>query len=102
MDISKNLDLNNIFSKKNFKNITGNILDKFILIIALYIVIRYSLDFKVVYPQIILEMYEETLFKMFLYLLLFIIMNYNLTYGILYFIFLMFLEFDNILFMKED
>lgn len=88
----------NKLSKFNFRKYTDYIL--FVLII--YILIRYSLDFKVIYPDIILELNEQYIFKILLYLSLFIIANYNITYGILYFIFLLFLEFDNILFMKDN
>ena len=88
----------NKLSKFNFRKYTDYIL--FVLII--YILIRYSLDFKVIYPDIILELNEQYIFKILLYLSLFIIDNYNITYGILYFIFLLFLEFDNMLFMKDN
>lgn len=88
----------NKLSKFNFRKYTDYIL--FVLII--YILIRYSLDFKVIYPDIILELNEQYIFKILLYLSLFIIANYNTTYGILYFIFLLFLEFDNMLFMKDN
>jgi len=88
----------NKLSKFNFRKYTDYIL--FVLII--YILIRYSLDFKVIYPDIILELNEQYIFKILLYLSLFIIANYNITYGILYFIFLLFLEFDNMLFMKDN
>ncbi len=88
----------NKLSKFNFRKYTDYIL--FVLII--YILIRYSLDFKVIYPDIILELNEQYIFKILLYLSLFIIANYNTTYGILYFIFLLFLEFDNVLFMKDN
>ncbi len=77
-------------------------LDYFLLILIIYILIRYSLDFKVIYPEIILELNEQYIFKILLYISLFIISNYNLTYGLLYFIFLLFLEFDNMLFMKDN
>ena len=88
----------NKLSKFNFRKYTDYIL--FVLII--YILIRYSLDFKVIYPDIILELNEQYIFKILLYVSLFFITNYNITYGILYFIFLLFLEFDNILFMKDN
>ena len=88
----------NKLSKFNFRKYTDYIL--FVLII--YILIRYSLDFKVIYPDIILELNEQYIFKILLYFSLFIISNYNLTYGLLYFIFLLFLEFDNMLFMKDN
>jgi hypothetical protein len=79
---------------------TKKYIDYILFILIIYVLIRYSLDFKVIYPEIILELNEQYIFKILLYLSLFIIANYNITYGILYFIFLVFLEFDNILFMK--
>jgi|TARA_E500000178_G_scaffold346530_1_gene398299 hypothetical protein len=82
----------------NYKEVFDNLL----LIIIIYVLLRYSLDFKVIYPEFLLELNEYYIFKIFLYLLLFIISNYNITYGLLYFIFLLFLEFDNMLFMKEN
>ena len=57
---------------------------------------------KMIEKEFLLELNEQYIFKIVLYLLLFMIANYNITYGILYFIFLLFLEFDNMLFMKED
>lgn len=87
------ISLFNLFNKTN--------LDYMLLIVVLYIVIRYSLDFKVVYPEKLLELHEQYIFKILLYVSLFFITNYNLTYGLLYFIFLIFLEFDNLLFMTD-
>lgn len=77
-------------------------INNLLLILIIYILLRYSFDFKVIYPVFLLELNEQYIFKIVLYLLLFMIANYNITYGILYFIFLLFLEFDNMLFMKED
>jgi hypothetical protein len=85
-------------TKLNYRNIFNNLL----LILILYLIIRYSLDFKIIYPNILLELNEQYIFKILLLILLIVITNYNLTYGILYFIFLIFLEFDNILFMKDN
>jgi hypothetical protein len=85
-------------TKINYKNIFNNLL----LILILYLLIRYSLEFKVIYPNILLELNEQYIFKILLLILLIVITNYNLTYGVLYFIFLIFLEFDNILFMKDN
>ena len=48
----------NKLSKFNFRKYTDYIL--FVLII--YILIRYSLDFKVIYPDIILELNEQYIF----------------------------------------
>lgn len=87
-----------LIKKINYKEVFDNLL----LIIIIYVLLRYSLDFKVIYPEFLLELNEYYIFKIFLYLLLFIISNYNITYGLLYFIFLLFLEFDNMLFMKEN
>lgn len=87
-----------LIKKINYKEVFDNLL----LIIIIYVLLRYSLDFKVIYPEFLLELNEYYIFKIFLYLLLFIISNYNVTYGLLYFIFLLFLEFDNMLFMKEN
>ena len=93
----------NLYDIKLFKiNNIKKKLDYFLLILIIYILIRYSLDFKVIYPEIILELNEQYIFKILLYFSLFIISNYNLTYGLLYFIFLLFLEFDNMLFMKDN
>jgi hypothetical protein len=77
------------------------ILQLFLLILSIYIVFRFSLDFKVIYPKLLLELYEEPIFKIVLYLFLYILSTINLKYSILYFIFLIFLEFDYILFIKE-
>jgi len=77
------------------------ILELFLLILSIYIVFRFSLDFKVIYPKLLLELYEEPIFKIVLYLFLYILSTINLKYSILYFIFLIFLEFDYILFIKE-
>jgi hypothetical protein len=85
-------------TKLNYRSIFNNLL----LILILYLIIRYSLDFKIIYPNILLELNEQYIFKILLLILLIVITNYNLTYGILYFIFLIFLEFDNILFMKDN
>lgn len=79
----------------------NEILEILLFILTLYIIFRYSLDFKVIYPRFLLELYEEPLFKIILYLLLYIISNYSIKYGIMYFIFLIFLEFDYLLFIKE-
>ena len=79
----------------------NEILEILLFILSLYIIFRYSLDFKVIYPRILLELYEEPLFKIILYLVLYVISNYSIKYGIMYFIFLVFLEFDYILFIKE-
>ena len=83
-------------------NLNKNELFELLLfIVTLYVIFRYSLNFKVIYPKLLLELYEEPLFKMILYLLLFIIANQNIKYGLMFFIFLIFLEFDYILFVKE-
>lgn len=87
-----------LVKKLNIKDFFNNL----IIILIIYILLRYSLDFKVIYPMFLLELNEHYIFKILLYLLLFIISNYNTTYGLLYFIFLLFLEFDNMLFMKEN
>tara|TARA_B110000259_G_scaffold88072_1_gene102393 strand:- start:1591 stop:1845 length:255 start_codon:yes stop_codon:yes gene_type:complete len=78
-----------------------NILEGFLLIFSIYVLFNFSLDFKVVYPKLLLELYEEPLFKILLYILLYILSNINIKYAIIYFIFLIFLEFDFILFIKE-
>ena len=102
MDSIKDLK---IFKSKSFKLNSYNIydlLDLLLFIGVLYIIYKYSLDFKVIYPRYLLELYEEPLFKMILYILLYVISNYNIKYGVMYFIFLVFLEFDYILFVKKD
>lgn len=73
----------------------------FVFIISLYIILRYSLDLKIVYPENFLDLYEEPIIRFILYLLLFIISNYNITIAILLFIIIIFLELDYILFIKD-
>lgn len=79
----------------------NDILEIFLLTLLIYVLFRFSLDFKVIYPKLLLELYEEPMFKIVLYLLLYILSTVNIKYAILYFIFLIFLEFDYILFIKE-
>jgi len=79
----------------------NNILEISLLTLSIYVLLRFSLDFKVIYPKLLLELYEEPMFKIVLYLLLYILSTVNIKYAILYFIFLIFLEFDYILFIKE-
>jgi len=79
----------------------NDILEIFLLTLSIYVLFRFSLDFKVIYPKLLLELYEEPMFKIVLYLLLYILSTVNIKYAILYFIFLIFLEFDYILFIKE-
>jgi len=78
-----------------------DILEIFLLTLSIYVLLRYSLDFKVIYPKILLELYEEPMFKIVLYILLYILSTINIKYAIVFFIFLVFLEFDYILFIKE-
>lgn len=78
-----------------------NILEILLLTLSMYVLLRYSLDFKVIYPKILLELYEEPMFKIVLYILLYILSTINIKYAIVFFIFLVFLEFDYILFIKE-
>lgn len=78
-----------------------DILEIFLLTLSIYVLLRYSLDFKVIYPKILLELYEEPMFKIVLYILLYILSIINIKYAIVFFIFLVFLEFDYILFIKE-
>lgn len=78
-----------------------DILEIFLLTLSIYVLLRYSLDFKVIYPKILLELYEEPMFKIVLYILLYILSTINIKYAIVFFIFLIFLEFDYILFIKE-
>jgi|TARA_B100000900_G_C20601418_1_gene725840 hypothetical protein len=78
-----------------------NILEILLLTLSIYVLLRYSLDFKVIYPKILLELYEEPMFKIVLYILLYILSTINIKYAIVFFIFLVFLEFDYILFIKE-
>ena len=102
MDSIKDLK---IFKSKSFKFNSYNIYDLLDLLLftgVLYIIYKYSLDFKVIYPKYLLELYEEPLFKMLLYLLLFIVSNISQKYGVMFLIFLVFLEFDYILFVKKD
>ena len=73
----------------------------FVFIISLYIILRYSLDLKIVYPENFLDLYEEPIIRIILYLLLFIISNYNITLAILLFIIIIFLKLDYILFIKD-
>lgn len=73
----------------------------FVFIMSLYIILRYSLDLKIVYPENFLDLYEEPIIRFILYLLLFIISNYNITIAILLFIIIIFLELDYILFIKD-
>lgn len=73
----------------------------FVFIISLYIILRYSLDLKIVYPENFLDLYEEPIIRFILYILLFIISNYNITIAILLFIIIIFLELDYILFIKD-
>ena len=40
-----------------------NILEILLLTLSIYVLLRYSLDFKVIYPKILLELYEEPMFK---------------------------------------
>jgi len=79
----------------------NNILEISLLTLSIYVLLRFSLDFKVIYPKLLLELYEEPMFKIVLYLLLYILSTVNIKYAILYFIFLIFFEFDYILFIKE-
>jgi hypothetical protein len=79
----------------------NDILEISLLTLSIYVLFRFSLDFKVIYPKLLLELYEEPMFKIVLYLLLYILSTVNIKYAILYFIFLIFLEFDYILFIKE-
>jgi len=79
----------------------NDILEIFLLTLSIYVLFRFSLDFKVIYPKLLLELYEEPMFKIVLYLLLYILSTVNIKYAILYFIFLIFFEFDYILFIKE-
>jgi len=79
----------------------NDILEISLLTLSIYVLFRFSLDFKVIYPKLLLELYEEPMFKIILYLLLYILSTVNIKYAILYFIFLIFLEFDYILFIKE-
>ena len=76
----------------------NDILEISLLTLSIYVLFRFSLDFKVIYPKLLLELYEEPMFKIVLYLLLYILSTVNIKYAILYFIFLIFLEFDYILF----
>jgi len=78
-----------------------NILEILLLTLSIYVLLRYSLDFKVIYPKILLELYDEPMFKIVLYILLYILSTINIKYAIVFFIFLVFLEFDYILFIKE-
>ena len=78
-----------------------DILEIFLLTLSIYVLLRYSLDFKVIYPKILLELYDEPMFKIVLYILLYILSTINIKYAIVFFIFLVFLEFDYILFIKE-
>ena len=79
----------------------NDILEISLLTLSIYVLFRFSLDFKVIYPKLLLELYEEPMFKIVLYLLLYILSTVNIKYAILYFIFLIFFEFDYILFIKE-
>lgn len=79
----------------------NDILEISLLTLSIYVLFRFSLDFKVIYPKFLLELYEEPMFKIVLYLLLYFLSTLNIKYAILYFIFLIFLEFDYILFIKE-
>jgi len=79
----------------------NDILEISLLTLSIYVLFRFSLDFKVIYPKFLLELYEEPMFKIVLYLLLYFLSTLNIKYAILYFIFLTFLEFDYILFIKE-
>lgn len=102
MKIFKKLTLKDLKFNK-FKNIDHKFyLDKLVLIVLIYIIIRYSLDFKIIYPDFILDIYDEPLFKMILYVSLFVVANYNIFYGLLYFILLVFMEFDYRLFYKDN
>lgn len=87
----------NLLKKVNF----NYYLNTFVFIISLYIILRYSLDLKIVYPENFLDLYEEPIIRFILYLLLFIISNYNITIAILLFIIVIFLELDYILFIKD-
>jgi hypothetical protein len=77
------------------------ILHSITLSIIIYVLLYYSLDFKVVYPKYLLELYSEPMFKILLYLSLFYLANINITYAIYYFIMIVFLEFDYLLFNKN-
>jgi len=95
LNMKPNINFNNLL---NYKTVINNI----IFLIVFYIIFRYSLDFKIIYPDFLLDLYDEPLFKFSLYLLLFILSNYNITYSIFFFIFLMFLEFDYMVFIKKE
>ena len=90
MDTFKKLKIFN-FKSKTFDYKSYNIyevLDLLLFIGVLYIIYKYSLDFKVIYPKYLLELYEEPLFKIVLYLLLFIVSNVSQKYGVMYLIFI--------------
>jgi hypothetical protein len=70
------------------------------LIISMYIILRYSLDFKIIYPEWLIELYDEPMFRMILLFMVYFIANINVTYSILYFIFLIFLEYDHRFFFR--
>jgi len=79
----------------------SKILEIIISLIIFNLLVKYSLDLKVIYPKYLVDLYSEPLFKIFLYFTLFCLANINITYAIYYFIFIVFLEFDNLLFNKN-
>jgi hypothetical protein len=79
----------------------SKILDIITSLILFNLLVKYSLDLKVIYPKYLVDLYPEPLFKIFLYFTLFFLANINITYAIYYFIFIVFLEFDNLLFNKN-
>lgn len=72
----------------------------FILILSIYIILQYSLDLKIIYPNWLIEIYHEPIFKIFLLSLLYILSNIDIIYGIIYFIFYIFIEYDHKYFFK--
>lgn len=65
-----------------------------ILAILYYLIQKYSLDYKLLYPDWVLTLYLEPGARFIFYILMYFIANYNPVQGVLYFILIIFVHID--------
>jgi hypothetical protein len=83
------------------KSSTKNSLEFIILGVMYYLIAKYSLDYKLLYPDWVLTLYLEPGARFIFYILMYFIANNNPVRGIMYFILIIFVHIDVIQYGKS-
>lgn len=84
-----------------FSNEIKKIFDSALIFIMFVLLVVYGIDIKKKYPEFVLDVFQEPLFKLFAYAVLYFTLKTNFTLGILVFLLIIFAHIDILILTKK-